>query len=131
MIYNIVLVSDIYQHESAISIICPYAPSLLNLPSISHPFPSRSSHSTKFELPALYSKFPLNIYFTYGNVYVSMLLSQLIPPCPPTVSTSLFSMSASPLLLLQIGSSVPFLRFHIYALIYSTCFLLSDSLHSA
>ena len=45
------------------------------------------------------SKFPLGIYFTYGNVYVSMLFSQFIPPSPsPTGSTSSFSMSASPLL---------------------------------
>ena len=35
----------------------------------------------------------------FSNVNVSMLLSQFIPPCPsPTVSTSLFSMSVSPLL---------------------------------
>ena len=35
-------------------------------------------------------------HFTCGNVHVSMLLSQFIPPSPtPTVSTGLFSMSAS------------------------------------
>ena len=31
---------------------------------------------------------------------------------------------------LQTGSSVPFSRFHIYALIYAICFSLSDLLHS-
>ena len=31
---------------------------------------------------------------------------------------------------LQIGSSVPFSRFHIYVLIYDICFSLSDLLHS-
>ena len=37
--------------------------------------------------------------FTYGNVYVSVLLSQFIPPfSSPSVSRSLFSMSASLLL---------------------------------
>ena len=36
---------------------------------------------------------------TYGNVYVSTLPSQFIPPSPsPAMSTSLFSMSASLLL---------------------------------
>ena len=39
------------------------------------------------------------IYFPYGTVYVSRLLSPFVPPSPsPTVFTSLFSMSASPLL---------------------------------
>ena len=32
------------------------------------------------EFPVLYSNFPLAIYFTYGQVYVLMLLSQFIPP---------------------------------------------------
>ena len=40
--------------------------------------------------------FPLAFYFTYGNVYVSMLFSQFIPPSPsPTVSTSVFSRQCS------------------------------------
>ena len=52
--------------------------------------PSRLSQSTRFELPASYSKFPLVIYFTRGNVYISMLLSQFVPPSPlSTVSTTL------------------------------------------
>ena len=37
--------------------------------------------------------------FSYGNVHVSMLLSQFVPPSPsPSVPSSLFSTSASPLL---------------------------------
>ena len=48
------------------------------------------------ELPVSCSRFPLAIYFTYGNVYVSLLFSQFIPPSHSlTVSTSLFSMSVS------------------------------------
>ena len=48
------------------------------------------------ELTVLYSNFPLAIYFTYGNMYVSTLLSQVVPLSPSlAVSTSLFSMSAS------------------------------------
>ena len=51
------------------------------------------------ELPALYSIFLLAICFTYGNLCVSMLLSQFVPASPShTVCTSLFTMSASLLL---------------------------------
>ena len=49
-------------------------------PTPSHP--SRASQSTGFELPTSYSKFPLDICFTYGNVYVSVLVFQLVPPSP-------------------------------------------------
>ena len=50
-------------------------------------------HYTTWEAP---------IYFVYGNVYVSMLLSQFIPPPPsPTVSKVSF-------LCLHLHSSVPF-----------------------
>ena len=49
-----------------------------------------------FELTASYSKFPLAVYFTHGNLYALMILSQFIPPTPsPTVFTSLFSVSVS------------------------------------
>ena len=47
-----------------------YVPSLLyplSPPSPSHP--SRLSQSTGFRFPASYSKLPLAIYFTYGNLY--------------------------------------------------------------
>ena len=84
-----------------ISYRCTYVPSLLTSllpPTPSHP--SRLSQRTWFELPTSYSKFPLAICFTYGNVYVFMLLSQFISLSPsPTVPTSLFSVTDSPLLL--------------------------------
>ena len=58
--YNIVFVSAIHRHESGIGIhMSP--PSWTSLPPS---YPSRWSQSTKFELPASYSKFPLAIYFT-------------------------------------------------------------------
>ena len=45
------------------------------------------------ELPVSNSKFPLAIYFTQGNVRVSMLFSQFIPlllsPCPQVCSLHL------------------------------------------
>ena len=51
-----------------------YSPSLLNLPSPSLSYPSRLIQSSLFELPEPHSKFPLAIYFTYGNVsfYVTL-----------------------------------------------------------
>ena len=53
--------------------ICP----LLSLPPVSHPTPQVvTEHWVEF--PASHSKFPPAVYFTYGNVYVSMLYSILI-----------------------------------------------------
>ena len=75
-------------------------PSLLNLLP-TPPFQVAIEHQV--DLPASYSKFPLSIYFTYGNVPVSKLLSQFIPPSPSiTGSTSLFSVYISTAAL-QIG----------------------------
>ena len=43
------------------------------------------------ELPGSYRNFPLAVYFIYGNVYVSMVLSQFVPPSPsPAVSEVCF-----------------------------------------
>ena len=57
-----------------------YVSSLLNLP---HPCPIPplslvAEH--QFPLSLLWGNFLLAIYFTYGNMYVSMLLSQFVPP---------------------------------------------------
>ena len=58
--------------------------------------PSGSSQCTSFECPVLCIKLGLVIYFTYGNIHVSMLLSQIIPPSPSaTESKSLFFISVS------------------------------------
>ena len=59
----------------------------------------------QFEFPESYSKFPLAIYFTFGNVYfhVTLFIHPTVSffPTTPAVSISLFSMSMSPLLLQQ------------------------------
>ena len=53
---------------------CP--PNWTSLPPPSPSRSSRLSQSTRFELPVSYSKLPLAICFTYGNVYVSMIHCQ-------------------------------------------------------
>ena len=71
-----------------------FPPSFIPLPSPCPSHPSRWSQNTSFVFPASYSKLTLAISFTHGNVYVSMLFSQIIPLSPsPTMSKSLFFMS--------------------------------------
>ena len=66
-------------------------------PSPSHP--SGLYQCTGFECPASCIELGLVIYFTYGNIRVSMLFSQIITPSPsPTESKSLFFISVSLLL---------------------------------
>ena len=80
----------------------------------------------------------LIIYFIHISVYMSIPISQFItpPPPPPTprfpalVSICLFSTSGSLFLPCKPVHLYNFSRFHIYALIYVTCFSLSDLLHS-
>ena len=122
MFYNIVLVSAIHQHDSAIHrYTC--VPSFLNLPPTTSHL-SRLSQNAGFELLASYNKFPLAVCFTYGNVYVSVLLSPF-----PTMSTSPFCTATSPLLPCRLVHQYHLSRVHIYALIY-ICFSLPHVLHS-
>ena len=69
LLYNIVLVSAIYQHESAIGI---HISLLLESPSHlpHHPTPLVVTEP-QFEFPEPFSKFPLAICFTCDSVYVS------------------------------------------------------------
>ena len=101
----------------------------LSPPSPSHP--SGSSQCTSPEHPASCIEPGLVIYFTYDNIHVSMLLSQIIPPLPsPTESNSLFFTSASLLLSCIYSHHYHLSKFHIYALIYCIGVLLSNLLRS-
>ena len=93
LIYNIVMASAIHQHESPIGIhVTPPSWTPLLPPCPSHP--PRWSWNTSSGFFVSYTKLPLALDFTYGNVHVSILFSQAIPPSPsPTVSKSLFFMS--------------------------------------
>ena len=57
------------------------------------------------ELPVLYSRFPLAIYFMHGSVCMSVLCSQFFPPCPYLTLSLLYVCISIPAL--QIHSSVP------------------------
>ena len=91
-------------------------------------------------LPVLYGCYPLGIffffflaiYFTFGSLHMSMLLSHFVPAYPspswcPQLNSLLLNLYSCP---------VPrrfrtfFFRFHIYVSAYSICFSLSDLLHS-
>ena len=67
-----------------------YIPSLLDLPPAPIlPIKVITEHCA--EPPELYRRFPLAAYFTNGSVYVcayvSILLSQFVPPSPPPPCT--------------------------------------------
>ena len=109
----------------------PRCPSILTtLPPPFPPHRSGSPQNTGFECPASCMELTLVIYFTYGNIHVSMLFSQIIPPSPsPTKSKSLsFTSGLLCCPACRIISTV-FLN-SIYMLIYSICLSLSDLLHS-
>ena len=78
------MVFAMHQHESAIGIRCPLHPEHpSHLPA--HPIPP-GCHRAPAVCAASYMELTLALYFTYGNVHVSMLLSQIIPPSSPTES---------------------------------------------
>ena len=89
----------------------------LSSPSSSHP--SGLSQCTSFECPVSYIKLGLVIYFTYGNIHVSMLFSQIIlSSSSPTESKSLFFISVSLLPSHIYGHHYHLSKFHIFVLIY-------------
>ena len=85
------------QKSAWISHICTYVPYFLNLLPISLPIPHLSVDTEPlFEFPKTYSKFPLAVYFTHGDVSFHATLSiHLTLSSPLTVSISLFSVCFS------------------------------------
>ena len=64
-------------------------PPWIQLPPPSSSHPSGSSQCTSHEYPDSCIKLGLMIYFTYDNIHVSMVFSQIIPPSPsPTEKDS-------------------------------------------
>ena len=129
LLYNIGLIC----HTSTwINQTCTYVPSLLNLPPPT-PIPtSLGYYRVPVWVPWAIQQIPIGCLFTNVGAYASMLLFPFIslsPFCPQPLSVSLFSMSASPLLVCEQICQYHPSRFHIYALIYNIWFSLSDLLH--
>ena len=98
-------------------------PILNPLPPPSPSHLSGSSQCTGPEHPVSCIEPGLVICFIYGNIHVSVLFSQIIPPLPsPTESKSLFFTSVSLLLSHIKGYRYHLSKFHIYALVYFTHF---------
>ena len=62
--------------------IYPHIPSLLHLPPTLPIPPLQVDTNHRADLPVLCSCFPLAIYFTFGSVYMSVLLPHFVPACP-------------------------------------------------
>ena len=105
LLYDVVLVSTVQRSVSGIHMSC----SRLGFPPNpqAHPTPL-GYHRAPVELPVLHSNFPLAVYFTYGNAYVSMLLSPFVPPSPARVHEPVLYVCVS-IPLPQTCSSVQFL----------------------
>ena len=104
---------------------CSPSWALLPPPSSSHL--SGSSQFTGPEHPVSCIEPGLVIYFTYDNIHVSMLFSQIIPPSPsPTESKSLFFTSVSLLLSRIQGYRYHLSKFHTFVLVYCIGVFLSD-----
>ena len=87
MLYSVLLVSAMQPRESTLSIHTPPhsdPPSHLTPPILlgCHRAPPLQV------VPVLNSNFPVTIYFQHGDIYISVLFSQFMPPSPsPAVST--------------------------------------------
>ena len=64
-----------------------WPPSWTALPPLSPSHPSGLSQCTGFECPVSCIELGLVIYFTYGNIHVSVLFSQIIPPSPSPIES--------------------------------------------
>ena len=122
----------IHQHKSATGV---HVFPILNPPPTSLPYhPSGSpvgAQCTSPERPVSCIEPGLAICFTYDNIHVSMLFSQIIPPSPsPRESKRLFYTSVSLLLSRIYGYCYHLSKFHIYALVYCIGVFLSGLLRS-
>ena len=86
--------------------ISPHIPCLLGLP-----IPTLQVVTNhRADLPVLCSSFPLAIHFTFGSVYVSMLLSRFVPASPSTHVLKSVPYVCIFIPALPLGSSLPFFQ---------------------
>ena len=117
----------IYQNESATGI---HVFPILNPPPSPYD-PSGSSQCTSPKHPVSCIEPRRATRFIYDIIHISMLFSEIIPPCPsPTESKRLFYTSVSLLLSHIQGYCYHLSKFHIYALVYCIGVFLSGLLHS-
>ena len=108
---------------------CDPRPKPFPPPSPSHP--SGLSQCNGFECPVSCIELGQVISFIYGNIHVSMLFSQIIPPSSsPTGSKRLFYTSVSLLLSRIQGYCYCLSKFHIYVSVYCIDVFLSGLIHS-
>ena len=83
------MVFAIHQHESAMGADgSPHPGPPYHLPP--YPIPLSCPRALAFECPASCTELASVIYFTYVNIHVLVLFSQIVPPSPsPTDSESL------------------------------------------
>ena len=79
MVYQFLLYNKVNQLYVNIY---PHIPSLLHLPPTLPIPPLQVVTKQPADLPVLCGCFPLAIYFTFGSVYMSMPLSNIVPACP-------------------------------------------------
>ena len=122
--------------------IYPHISSLLCLPPTLPIPPLQMVTKHRADLPVLCSCFPLAIYFIFGSVCMSMLLSHFVPayPSPLPMSSSPFSTSVSLFLSCsQVHQNLLFLFFcfldsiymcqhKVFAFVFLTYFTLYDRL---
>ena len=93
MLCQFLLYSKVHQPYAYIY---PHIPAILSLPPTLPIPPLQVVTKHRADLPVLCCCFPLAIYFTFGSIYMSVLLSHFVPASPsPTVSSNPFSMSTS------------------------------------
>lgn len=121
------LVSAIYQYKSALGIhmSLPHeSPSHL----LSHSTPPSYHRALALSSPHYTANFHWQSNFAYGDVYVSALLPQSIPPSsPPAVSTNLFPVWVS-FAALQEVNQYHLSRSHTHVLTYNSCLSFSNLL---
>ena len=119
----------IHQHESSTGV--HVLPILNPLPPPSPYHPSGSSQCTSPKHPVSCIEPGLVTRFLYDIIHVSVPFSQIIPPSPsPTESKRLFYTSVSLFAVSHTELSLPFSKFHIYALVFCIGVFLSGLLHS-
>ena len=132
MLYQFLLYNKVNQ---LYAYIYPHIPSLLSLPPTLPISPLQVFTKHGSDLPVLCSPFPLAIYFTFGSVYMSVLLSHDVPaspspPCPQVRSQCLhlYSCPATRFISTIFLDSTYMCQHKVFVFLFLTYFTLYDRL---